>query len=134
MFRLILATIIGWLIGFERKNHNKSGGSRTMAIVCLSACAISILTQRIDLLSPETHNFTRLLAYTIAGISFIGNGVILKHNGQVDGLTTASSLLACVIVGFFIGLSFYWYALLIAGLLYVLLDMKYWNHKGENDG
>jgi len=131
MFRLIFATLIGYFLGHERKRHDKSGGSRTMAIVCLTACAVAILTQKIALLSPETHNFTRLLAYTIAGISFIGNGVILKNKTNVEGLTTASSLLACVIIGFFVGMTFYWYALVIAGLTYIILDMKYWNFKGE---
>ena len=72
--------------------------------------------------------FSRLLAYTIAGISFIGNGIIQKYDGDVAGLTTAASLLGCVVLGFCIGLTFYWYAITATILLYILLDMKYWKH------
>lgn len=126
MFRVLLSCIIGYILGYERKQHHKNGGSRTLAIVCMSACLVAILTEKICLLGPETHNFTRLMAYTVAGISFIGNGVIIKNRGSVEGLTTAASLLACVVIGFFIGLSFYAYAVFSATLLYILLDMKYW--------
>ena len=134
MFRLIFACIIGYTLGRERKRHAKSGGSRTMAIVCMTACLIAILCQRIEAVGlATTFNFSRLLAYTIAGISFIGNGIIQKYDGDVAGLTTAASLLGCVVLGFCIGLTFYWYALMGTVLLYILLDIKYWNIMRDED-
>ena len=125
LIRSIISIGCGIAIGKERKKHDKSGGSRTMAIICFSANLIAILTQQIALLNPVTHNFTRLMAYTIAGISFIGNGVIMKNEGNVEGLTTASSLLACVIIGFCIGLGFYIYGIISAILVFLILESKY---------
>ena len=129
MLRIILSIIIGFALGRERKKHDKSGGSRTLAIVCMIACAVAILSTKIEMMGVTTFNFSRLLAYTIAGISFIGNGVILKYKTNVEGLTTASSLLACVVIGFFLGLSFYLYAIFMAVFVYIILDCKYWNFK-----
>ncbi len=96
-----------------------------MAIVCLSACLVAIMSR--DLSSIYTFDFFRLMAYTIAGISFIGNGVITQFKSNVEGLTTASTLLAVVIIGFLIGLSYFWYVFLSTSLVLILLESKYWN-------
>jgi len=126
ILKLILSVCIGWILGKERKKRDKNGGSRTLAIMCLSACLISILSQKIEALGVDTFNFSRLMAYTIAGISFIGNGIIIKNEQSVEGLTTASSLLICIIIGFCIGLGFYYETLTVSFLVYCLLDIKYW--------
>jgi len=44
MFRLIIAAIIGYTLGKERKTHDKSGGSRTMALICMGSCLVAILS------------------------------------------------------------------------------------------
>ena len=127
MLRILLSILTGWILGKERKRHEKSGGSRTMAIVCLSACLVAILSQK---LSTVYHfDFFRLMAYTIAGISFIGNGVITQYKQNVEGLTTASTLLINVILGFLIGLEFYFYGIVGTVIMYVLLESKYWKSK-----
>lgn len=101
-----------------------------MSIVCLSACLVAIISK--DLSSTYTYDFFRLMAYTIAGISFIGNGVITQYKSNVEGLTTAATLLAVVIVGFLIGLSYFWYVLLSTVFLLILLESKYFlKNKGR---
>ena len=97
MLRLILSTVIGFLIGRERKKHKKSaGGGRTMAIVSLGACMIAILTKEIFGINDVMFNYTRLMAGGIGGISFIGAGIIWKHKNDIEGLTTASTLFALI--------------------------------------
>ena len=129
MFRLILTIGIGYVLGWERKRKDKAGGSRTMGIVCMTSCLIAILTQKIALLNPDTHNFTRLMAYTIASIGFLGSGIIVQNKSKVEGLTTASSIWGIVPIGFCIGFGYYFYGILASILIYILLDSKYWKFK-----
>lgn len=129
IFKLLFATIIGWFIGRERKNNDKVGGSRTFAIVCLGATLVAILTQKLagglDNSDQIVLNYTRMMSYTIASMGFIGSGLIRKENGEVEGLTTASTLFVLIPVGFAIGFGYYITALLCGGLLYWILEYKY---------
>ena len=127
MFRLIISIIIGWILGRERKVHDKDGGSRTMALVCMSACLVSIIS--LDLHPSYNFDLMRLMQGTIQGIGFIGMGLIFKQKGQVEGLTTASLLFSVVILGFCIGLGYFLYSILGSFLIYLLLESKYWNEK-----
>lgn len=128
LIKLLLATLIGLLIGGERKRKDKPGGGRTFALVCLSSCLVAIISLDLSK-SGYFFNFTRLMSYTIAGISFIGNGLIIKDGNQVEGLTTASALLFCVILGFLLGLGYYLYAIMATVLVYIILEFRYWKEK-----
>jgi putative Mg2+ transporter-C (MgtC) family protein len=79
----------------------------------------------------ETYNFDfmRLMAYTIAGISFIGNGVISHNKNRVEGLTTASTLLANVVIGFLFGLGQLFYGIVSVIILLIILEFKYVRQK-----
>jgi len=137
MFRLILASAVGWILGRERKKHDKEGGgSRTLAIVSLACCLIAIMTLKISNdIQPEIHNFTRLMAYCIVGIGFIGSSVINQYKGNIDGITTASLIWAIVPIAFCIGLKFYFYGIISSILVYVILESKYFFNKEEiNNG
>ena len=122
--KLLMSSIMGFFLGRERKRHNKSGGSRTLAIVSLGGCLIAILSD--TLTTTYDFNFTRLMAYSIAGISFIGNGIIVKTKNGVDGLTTASCLFVTLILSFCIGLGYYLYGAIGSILMFLLLESKYW--------
>lgn len=132
MFRLILATIIGYVLGKERKKHDKTGGgSRTLAIVALASCLMAVVTLEIaNVIHPTIHNFTRLISYSVVGIGFIGSAVISKSSEGVDGLTTASTIWCVVPISFCIGFGFYFYGILTAILLYIILESKYWLNNG----
>ena len=125
--KLLIAGLIGFLIGSERKKHNKSGGSRTMAMVALGGCLVAILS--LTLRSDYIFDFTRLMAYAIAGISFIGNGIIVKTDNGVDGLTTASCLFVTLILSFCIGLGYFYLGISGSILMFLILESKYWFKK-----
>ena len=133
MFRLILATIVGYFLGQERKRHDKSGGgSRTLAIICLASCLMAIITLQIaDKIHPEIQNFTRLISYAVVGVGFLGSSVVTKTKKGLEGLTTASLIWCIVPIGFCIGFKFYFYSLITSLLLYCILESKYWFNKGE---
>ena len=131
--KLALSVSFGFLIGKERKKHDKSVGCRTLSILCMSACLVAILTLKLE----ATYNidFMRMMAYMIAGISFMGRGAIVKKDGDVDGLTTSATLLISVVMGFFIGLGYYAMAGISTVFIYCVLESKYWflnNRRGNN--
>jgi len=132
MFRLLLAVTVGYVLGQERKRRDKSGGNRTMALVCMTACLITILTQKLQGLG--TYDIARLMAYGISGMGFIGAGVIWKHGKSIAGLTTAATLFLVMPIGYCIGLRYYTYGLFTAILAYCILESKYWfEGKGEEN-
>lgn len=133
MFRLILATIIGWIIGRERKVHSGSGGgSRTMALICLSACFLAILSQEM-LTSGYSFDFSRLFAYLLPAIGFIGMSIVNRRDDKIDGLTTSATLLVLLPIGFTIGLGYYFYGIITSIIVYFILESKYILHKGEDN-
>lgn len=122
LFKVILSTLMGTLIGRERKRYEKPGGARTFALVCLSACLIAILT--LELHQVYTFDFVRLLAYGIASMGFLGSGVIIKNKNKVEGITTASSLFTLMLIGYFIGLGYYTIGVISGVTTYLILESK----------
>jgi putative Mg2+ transporter-C (MgtC) family protein len=97
--RLLLATLFGGLIGLNREREGKPAGLRTHALVALGAAMLTIvglLLQASDSGAPS-----RELQGTIAGVGFIGAGVILHRQGErrVEGLTTAASVWIVAAIG-----------------------------------
>ena len=129
ILKLIIATLIGLLIGRERKRNEKPGGSRTFAMVCLGSALIAILSLKLIETGLYSFDFVRLLAYGIAGISFLGSGIIIHHKNNVLGLTSASTLWVLVPVGYCIGLGYFQLGMVTAALMYFILEMKYKFHK-----
>ena len=100
MLRMLLAMMIGGVIGFEREIKRRPAGFRTHILICMGA-AITILTNLY--LYQVMHLYTdisRMGAQVIAGISFVGAGTIIftKHQ-RVKGLTTAAGLWTTAIIG-----------------------------------
>ena len=128
MFRLLLSISIGWILGRERKRHDKdAGGSRTLAIVSLASCLIAILSLEIaNIISPDIHNFTRMMSYCVVGIGFLGSAVINHSKKGIEGTTTASLIWVSVPINFCLGLGFYFYGIISAIFVYLILESKYW--------
>ena len=95
--RLLIALLIGALIGAEREYRSKSAGFRTMILVSLGSCLFTILSAHIG----GPNNPDRIAANIITGIGFLGAGVIIheQRSQKVHGLTTAASLWACALIG-----------------------------------
>lgn len=128
--KLFLSVLVGLFIGHERKKHFKSGGSRTVALVCLGATLMGILNLKfieyMQLSDFMRLDIGRIPAYTLVAIGFLGRGLITKgKNGQIDGLTTASTLFVVVPTGICIGMSFYNIAFITTVLIFFILEMKY---------
>lgn len=108
--RLILAMVLGGVIGLERQKRGRSAGLRTNILVCLGSAAIIIAFQKIfDVADPGAGSAIRMdparaAAGVITGIGFLGAGTIVKSKDFVRGLTTAASIWVVSAVGVTIGL------------------------------
>jgi len=107
--KLILAGVLGGLIGFERENSQRPAGFRTHILVCVSAALVMVTS---DFLFDKYHSFanmdpSRLGAQVISGIGFLGAGTIIRDGFNVKGLTTAASLWSVACVGLAVGSGFY---------------------------
>ena len=131
MFRLIISTLIGYLLGLERKKHSKSGGSRTMALICLGACFLAVISKELYL--QYTFDFVRLMSYALPAVGFIGMGIITEKKKGVDGLTTSATLLVLLPIGFAIGLGYFYYGIFTSILTYAVLESKYFLQRKRND-
>lgn len=97
LFRLVVAAILGGIIGLERQLHRKPAGLRTNLFICFGAAMFTIMSDR--LASGYGGDHTRVAAQIIPGIGFIGAGSILHARGSVTGLTTAATLFVVASVG-----------------------------------
>src|ERR1022692_2639899 len=95
--RLVLAALLGGIIGLERELRHRPAGLRTNMFICFGAALFTILS---DVLAVEhLGDHTRISAQIIPGIGFIGAGSILHTRGLTTGLTTASTLFVVASVG-----------------------------------
>src|SRR5262245_40932416 len=90
-----LALLLGALIGIERQFRQHPAGLRTNALVSVGAALFVTLTRLIG----DPNNQTRIAAYIVVGIGFLGGGVISKEGRNVRGLTTATAVWCSAAVG-----------------------------------
>lgn len=122
MVHLLVATLVGGLIGIERTMHGRPAGFRTHTLVCLSSSLLMLLTvYQVELLPHIPTELiridpTRMGQGIMTGIGFLGAGVIMKEGLTVRGLTTAASIWITAAIGILIGVGFY-FAAIISTLL-----------------
>ena len=121
--RLVLACILGGVIGYERQSRRKSAGLRTNVLVCLGSCLIMIMSIELyqDVEGKTNADPARLAAQVVSGIGFLGAGAIMKEGLSVTGLTTAACLWVVAGVGLAVGAGYYSGALISTALVFVTL-------------
>lgn len=108
IIRLLLAILVGSLVGLERSYKNKSGGFRTHILVCLGSTVAAMTGMYLYLILKLPADMSRIPAQVITGLGFIGGGTIfVTRNHIVKGLTTAAGLWSCGVVGLALGSGFY---------------------------
>lgn len=100
---ILIALVIGTIIGAEREYRSKSAGLRTMILVSLGSCLFTILSLRIA--APASSD--RIAANIITGIGFLGAGVIFKADNRIEGITTATTIWMMAALGMGIGSGHY---------------------------
>jgi putative Mg2+ transporter-C (MgtC) family protein len=93
---LLLAWLLGGLIGWQREATGRAAGLRTHVLVCVAACLITRV-------SFETRDPGRIAAQIVTGVGFLGAGVILRRGVSVRGLTTAATIWTVAGIGIAVG-------------------------------
>jgi putative Mg2+ transporter-C (MgtC) family protein len=105
ILQIILAALLGAVIGLERERWKKDAGFRTYTLICIgSALFAMICVYSIDLFPAMS--FQPINAVAI-GIGFLGSGLILTKNGHIEGLTTAVSAWTASAIGVAVGFRLY---------------------------
>lgn len=118
LIKMVLATVMGAIIGFERKSRNKEAGIRTHAIVSL-ASALMMIVSKYGFFDIIEFDAARVAAQVVSGIGFLGTGLIFVKNNAVNGLTTAAGIWATAGIGLAMGAGLY--AVAIFGTLLIVI-------------
>jgi len=122
LLRLVISTVLGAAVGLNRELHQKPAGIRTHALVCLGAALFTVVGELIAVPRPSPDALSRIIQGVVAGIGFLGAGVILRGtSGEVQGLTTAASIWLVAAVGVAVGVGLWLTALTAAGLALLVL-------------
>src|SRR5262247_1348151 len=117
--KLMLAAVLGGIIGIEREIRDKPAGLRTNMLICVgSALFMSLSTKVAELLGGDP---TRIAAQIISGIGFLGAGAVLHSHGFVMGLTTAATIWVVAGVGMALGSGMYMVAAFTTAMSLVTL-------------
>jgi len=123
--RLIVATLLGGIIGLERETHGKEAGFRTYALVSLGSALIMIVSTQIYEIYKDAGAVdpSRIAAQVVSGIGFLGAGAIIRFPERVRGLTTAAGIWAGAGIGLACGLALYRPAILTTLLALLILTL-----------
>lgn len=118
IIRLILASILGGLIGLDRESTNRPAGFRTHILVSIGSALMMMIS--IDN-SKYGADASRIAAQVISGIGFLGAGTIMRTGTNIEGLTTAASLWVCAGIGLATGNGYYVGAVVTTGIVLFFL-------------
>ena len=145
LLRLVVALVLGAVIGLDRRMRSKPAGLRTMSLVSLGSATFTLVgvTAMLQLASAEQAagfeamvrlDTSRVIAGIVGGIGFLGAGAIIQARGRVQGMTTASGIWMTAAIGVSVGLGQYVLALastFLAFLVLVLLRRQFSDEESE---
>jgi putative Mg2+ transporter-C (MgtC) family protein len=114
--RLVLAALLGGVVGLERELSGKPAGLRTNLLICVGAALLMELSigvaalanvENVALGSPFRADPARIAAQIVSGIGFLGAGTILQSRGNIVGLTTAATIWVVAAIGMAVGAQAY---------------------------
>lgn len=122
MLRLLVAALLGGLLGLQRERHGKDAGVRTHMLVALGAALFVLVPQQAGM---EANDLSRVIQGVVAGVGFLCAGTILKSSDdQVRGLTTAAGIWLTAAIGIAAGLGREMTAALSTVLALAILSME----------
>ncbi len=120
ILKILLAAMLGGIIGLERELSHKEAGLRTNILIAIGSTLITVLSFKIAALT-QSADPARLAAQIVSGIGFLGAGAIIQARFAVHGLTTAATIWTVAAIGIAIGSGFYLLAFLVTLLVVIVL-------------
>jgi len=126
--RLLVAAVLGGLLGYEREQQGKSAGVRTHMMVAIGAALFVLIPQQAG---ATTADLTRVLQGLIAGVGFLGAGAIITGTRQLEarGLTTAAGIWVTAAIGVAAGMGRESTAILSTLVALFVLSVVPWVHR-----
>jgi uncharacterized membrane protein YhiD involved in acid resistance len=112
--RLLLAAVLGGVVGLERELNHKPAGIRTNMLICLGAALFTIISY--EMAGSVGGDHTRIAAQIIPGIGFLGAGVVIRERGTIIGITSAATIFVVASIGMSVGAGLY-----VTGIFTMLL-------------
>jgi putative Mg2+ transporter-C (MgtC) family protein len=128
--RLLVAAVLGGLLGYEREQQGKSAGVRTHMLVAIGASLFVLIPQQAG---ASAADLTRVLQGLIAGVGFLGAGAIILGTKQVEtrGLTTAAGIWVTAAIGIAAGMGRESTAVLSTIVALLILSVVPWIYRGK---
>lgn len=130
VFQLVLATILGAVLGLERELKKKEAGLQTYSLVALGSCLFTMLAlsyfETMEGRAGLEFDPARIIQAIAIGIGFIGAGSVFKGRSFIEGLTTAAGLWVAAAIGIAIGTEFYLLGILATLLALIILAGLGW--------
>jgi putative Mg2+ transporter-C (MgtC) family protein len=121
--RLSMSLLFGAIIGIERQWHHKTAGIKTNTLVSIGSTVFTLVSA--TGFGSINNNPAQVAAGVVAGVGFIGGGVIMRRSGNVQGINTAATLWAAASLGVVIGVGYYFLAIIVfAAILFVQLVLR----------
>lgn len=125
VLQLILAVVLGGLVGLEREFLKKEAGLRTFILVCLGATLFTLISLQLSESSlgkvGVEFDPSRIIGQIVLGIGFLTAGLVIFRGTRIEGLTTAAALWVTAAVGATIGARFYFLAIFATSLTILIL-------------
>jgi len=115
---IILAVVLGAVVGLEREIRGKAAGLRTNVLICLGAAVFTIISER---MAGDKDSITRIAAQIVTGVGFLGAGAVIQDRGGIHGLTTAATIWLVASVGMACGAKLYLLAVISTLIAIVVL-------------
>lgn len=130
--RLLVAALLGGLLGYEREQRGKSAGVRTHMLVAIGATLFVLIPQQAGATAAD---LTRVLQGLIAGVGFLGAGAIISGTRQVEtrGLTTAAGIWVTAAIGIAAGMGRESTAVLSTLIALFILSVVPWFLRAKHD-
>ena len=130
--RLLVAALLGGLLGYEREQRGKSAGVRTHMLVAIGAALFVLIPQQAGATAAD---LTRVLQGLISGVGFLGAGAIISGTRQVEtrGLTTAAGIWVTAAIGIAAGMGRESTAVLSTLIALFILSVVPWFLRAKHD-
>ena len=124
IIRLVVALILGSLIGIERVHAGKSAGIRTLGLVALGSALFIIISESVIAMYPGVSiDPLRVGAQIVTGIGFLGAGMIILKEDRLSNLTTAAGVWVAAAIGMAVGYGMYSIAITVTILVIITFSL-----------
>jgi putative Mg2+ transporter-C (MgtC) family protein len=131
LISMVISLALGTAVGWERQVGRKPAGLRTHVLVCLGSTMFVLLTKHVAREFGTTTGIdpTRIIHGVVTGVGFLGAGSIMRHEGWVQGLTTAASIWMVSAIGVTVGVHAWGLAIIGTVMALIVLEGYRWVEK-----